>query len=277
MPFLKTLPHHWKPTDFDLSESRLREPILHIARTVCLLESRCDDYAAYLRAIVREREPEWRNAIDQWNTEECQHGEVLRRLCQRADADFRFDAFMTQYGLLVSYHAPTGKSVRGSVGAEMVSRCVVEALASTLYRVLADATEDPGCRRVFSALAQDEARHFGMFLKMLHAEAESVRGLGFWARLGHSLRRMLDLEDDQIMVASCVVRQRADASSHLRHEANWYLGQLYGLYRWKHLRYAAPMLLRTVNVRPTRPMAVLCTSLLWCAVRLRWLWARLFA
>lgn len=272
--FIKPLPNHWKPSDFDLSKIAVGEPVLHISKTVCLLESRCDDYADYLRAIFRDRDQAWNAAIDQWNSEECQHGVVLRHLSEAADADFRFREFMAHYESLVSYHAATGTSVRGSVGAELTARCVVEALASTLYRVLADATADPNCRQVFSALAQDEARHFGMFLKMLNSEAASVQGLGFLSRCGFAIRRMMDLEDAQIMMASRVVAQRADAPIRRSREANWYLGRLYDLYRWKHLRYAVQMLLQTVNLRPTRSLAVLCTSVLWVGIKLRGGWAR---
>jgi hypothetical protein len=276
MSFIKPLPNHWKPSDFLLSDSALGEPVLHISKTVCLLESRCDDYADYLRAIFCDRDQIWNAAIDQWNSEECQHGELLRLLCQAVDANFGFGPLMDRYETLVSYHEPNGKSVRGSVGAEMVSRCVVEALASTLYRVLADAADDPKCRLVFSSLAQDEARHFGMFLKMLDTESASVQGLGVLARCVHAVRRMVALEDAQIMVASCVVAQRSDTPIHQRLEANWYLLRLYGLYRWKHLRYAAKMLLQTVNVCPTRPLTVLYTLVLWVSIKVRWSWARVF-
>jgi hypothetical protein len=274
--FIKPLPNHWRPEDFELSAPVLSAPVLHVSKTVCLLESRCDDYADYLRAIFRDRDRGWTDAIDQWNSEECQHGELLRGLCRAADAGFLFGPLMARYESLVSYHAATGESARGSVGAELVSRCVVEALASTLYRVLADAVDDPECRLAFSALAQDEARHFGMFLKMLDAEAESIRGLGVVARCGHAVRRMLALEDSQIMVASCVVARRADAPIHRGREANWYLLRLYGLYRWKHLRYAARMLLRTIDVRPAPAVAFLCTLALWVGVKSRWAWARAF-
>jgi hypothetical protein len=274
MSFIKPLPKHWKPADFDLSGAEPGEPVLHISKTVCLLESRCDNYAEYLRAIFREREQKWSAAIDRWNFEECQHGELLRDLCESSDAAFRFGPSMANYESMVSYHAPTGQSARGSAGAELVCRCVVEALASTLYRVLADAVDDPDCRRVYSALAQDEARHFGMFSKMLNAEAAATGRLGFFARCAHAIRRMIDLEDGQIMMASCVVAGRAGTAVRPRAEANWYLLRLYGLYRWKHLRYATQMLLQTVRVRPSRPLAALGATLLWIGLKLRWLWAR---
>jgi hypothetical protein len=113
-----------------------------------------------------------------------------------------------------------------------------------------------------------------MFLKMLNAEAASAGKLGFFARCAHAIRRMRELEDGQIMVASYVVAERTATPVRLKAEANWYLLRLYGLYRWKHLRYAARMLLRTVHIRPNRPLAGLCASLLWTGLKLRWLWAR---
>jgi hypothetical protein len=75
-----------------------------------------------------------------------------------------FAATMQKYQALLSYHEPTGQSVRGSIAGELVARCVVEALASTLYDVLADAAPDVTTRVMYTTLAQDEARHLGMFL-----------------------------------------------------------------------------------------------------------------
>ncbi|MEM8733822.1 MAG: ferritin-like domain-containing protein, partial [Planctomycetota bacterium] len=246
----------------------LSPPLQHITKTVCLLESRCDDYADYLRAIFRTREPHWNQAIDQWNSEECQHGVMLRRLSEATDKAFPFDLSMAEYESHVSYHEANGESVRGSVAAEMVSRCVVEALASALYRVLSDAIEERSAASVFAALAQDEARHFGMFLKMLEMESESNE-VGFLARLRFAMSRMFELEDSQIIVASCVIAGRSTKRIRLRREANEYLASLYALYRWKHLRYAAKMLLRTVGARPRKLTLTAATSVLWIGVRFR--------
>jgi hypothetical protein len=273
--FLKPLSRHWNPEDFILPEIILNDPVRHVAKTVCLLESRCDDYADYLRAVFSERDGAWKAAVDHWNEEECQHGELLRRMSESVDSTFHFEEFMSRYQSLVSYHEPTGTSVRGSVGAELVSRCVVEALASTLYRVLADHCESPECKKVFSALAQDEARHFGMFLKMLNEECSASGRLGFFARSYHAVRRMMDLEDGQIMTASFIVGRRGTSPMHLQREANWYLGRLYALYRWKHLRYAARMLIQAVRLKPNRVLTLLATSVLWLGIALRGAWARL--
>ena len=65
--------------------------------------------------------------------------------------------------------------MRGSVADELVARCVVEALASTFYRVLRDACADALGRRLLATLSQDEARHYGMFAAML--QRGDVKGL----------------------------------------------------------------------------------------------------
>jgi len=267
--FIKPSPNHWKPDDFDFSSISVDESLLHITKTICLLESRCDDYAEYLLAIFRDRDENWTSAIRRWNAEECQHGVTLRKLCESRDKEFNFGDSMSEYESLVSYHAPTGESVRGSVAAELVSRCVVEALASTLYRVLADTATDSNVSAAYSALAQDEARHYGMFLKMLNAEAIGDPRIGFLARCSFALKRMLELEDAQIMIASCVVAGRANGRIKQRRESNWYLAKLYRLYRWNHLRYAVRMLLRVIGLRATDLIAWPATMLFWLAVKLR--------
>lgn len=273
--FIRPSPNHWKPDDFDLSNVNLGESLLHITKTICLLESRCDDYAEYLQAILRDRSDAWTSAISRWNFEECQHGVTLRAVCEAGDHDFDFDFCMSRYESLVSYHAPTGESVRGSVAAEMVSRCVVEALASTLYRVLADSTLDRNASAVYSALAQDEARHYGMFLKMLNAEGEKNPKIGILARCRFALQRMIELEDSQIMLASCVVAGRANNTIFQRREANWYLSRLYHFYRWGHLQYAVRMLLLTIDLRPTPFRVWTVTMVMWSAIRIRLLIANL--
>lgn len=273
--FIRPSPNHWKPGDFDLSSISLDESLLHITKTICLLESRCDDYAEYLQGILRDRSYAWTSAISRWNSEECQHGVTLRAVCEAGDHAFDFDSCMSSYKSLVAYHALTGESVRGSVAAEMVSRCVVEAFASTLYRVLADSTLDRNASAVYSALGRDEARHYGMFLKMLNTEALVNHGISVLARCRFALQRMLELEDAQIILASCVVAGRANSTIFRRREANWYLSRVYPFYHWRHLRCAARMLLLTVDLRAT-PFRVSIVSLgMWSAIKIRLLIATL--
>ena len=111
-----------------------------------------------------------------------------------------------------------------------------------------------------------------MFLTMLNEESKHET-ISFFTRLRFAVRRMRELEDSQIVVASCVVAGRSNRSIKLRREANDYLSGLYSLYRWSHLRIAAKMLLYTLGMRPRRPPVYLLTFILWSAVRARGLWA----
>jgi hypothetical protein len=188
------------------------------------------------------------------------------------------EALLRLYVADVPYHDNNGVSVRGSVGKELVARCVVEALASTYYRALADSVCEPTTRQTLAFLAQDEARHFGMFRRMLIEEREMDSRLTNFAIISTALKRMMALGDEQISYASWLVGQARDenkfeSTSHSiyfskRFEANVYAAKLYPLYRYKHLHYAAGMLLQIGNLRSAKVQHGLAMSL-WCGVRLR--------
>ena len=181
MRFLTPAARPWSPAQFPFYGAMGAVPrdVLHVLRTTALVEARADQYGDYLRAVFATRGELWRRAVDTWNAEERRHGEVLRRLCEAADAQFDFPRCQADYHAAVRYHDCDGQSVRGSVAGELVARCVVEALASTFYRVLHDAVADAAARAALQALAQDEARHYGMFRAMLVAE-EGVQGVLPW-------------------------------------------------------------------------------------------------
>lgn len=110
---------------------------------------------------------------------------------------------------------------------------------------------------------------------MLNAEAKGNPRIGVLARCRFALERMIELEDAQIMLASCVVAGRADDNIFRRREANWYLSRLYRFYRWGHLRYAVRMLLRTIDWRATPVLVWTVTMAMWSAIRIRSLMANL--
>lgn len=202
MAFLQTSSKPWFPNDFKLASTKeycIAPDIAHIVKTTSLLESRADQYSDYLRAVFTGRDRKWLSAIDQWNSEERQHGVVLRLLCEALPSDYDFESLMKEYTDRVPYHAVDGQSVRGSVAAELVARCFVEASASTFYRVLADATTDKTHRAIFITLSKDEARHFGMFTTMLMAEETHNQQLSLWQKIKAVGSRLFELEDAQIM------------------------------------------------------------------------------
>ncbi|MCQ4165663.1 ferritin-like domain-containing protein [Tahibacter harae] len=271
MSLLKPAARPLRSTDFAWSQllpAGYDAALLHILRTTALVESRADQYADYLRAVFAARGSEWRAAIDGWNREEREHGVVLRRLCEAADGEFGFDAALKAYLDGVDYHACDGISVRGSIAGELVARCVVEALASTFYRVLRDRCADPLGRAVLHALSQDEARHYGMFHAMLQAERARTP-LSLWQRLRVGLGRMLELSDDQIMFASWLV----DADSAPRYAchaaARRYNADLYPHYRFAHLHYAARLLCPALFGLRHDGLSRVFAAGLWLGVRAR--------
>jgi hypothetical protein len=277
MKFLKIARNHWHPADFDLSQMNrveVQEDILYISKVVALLESRSDQYAGYLHSVFHMKDSEWHEANKRWNFEEKQHGVVLRNLCEATDADFCFDDNISVYLSQVAYHSDhDGVSVRGSVAAELVARCVVEALASTLYRVLGDSVNNATYKAVFQALSRDEARHFGMFKSMLDAEHAAGKALSCFQRSLVALRRMLELEDDQIMFASCVAKGRPKEIYDRRFEANFYISRLYKYYRWRHLIFAGKLISLILTNRPSKAMQFSVGLILYVALKARWCWA----
>ncbi|MEO8671099.1 MAG: ferritin-like domain-containing protein [Tahibacter sp.] len=278
MQFLQPAARPWRVEALDyacIDGATIGPDVMHVLRATALVESRADQYSDYLRAVFAHRNADWNVAIDAWNRDERQHGVALRRLCESVDTEFNFTQCMKTYLATVDYHACDGVSVRGSVAGELVARCVVEALASTLYRVLSDAVRDPMSASILAYVAKDEARHYGMFRALLAAEESLTGPLGRWRRLRVGIGRMLEWSDDQIMRAAWVASDAFPAPYARRQIAHVYAASLYGHYRYEHLHYTARLLGRTL-LGSTSPL--LCDGLalgLWIGVKARWLLARL--
>jgi hypothetical protein len=261
-----------------IKTQQLSQNIQDIIATTALLESRAALYGDYLLATFAEKDVRWLNGIRQWTNEETNHGEILSRIAMQFGIRVAPETLLARYLADVPYHVNNGVSVRGSVGKELVARCVVEALASTYYRALADSVCEATTRQALAFLAQDEARHFGMFRRMLIEERNTDSRLTHFAIISTALKRMMALGDEQISYASWLVGQarnerKAESTSHLtlfskRLEANVYAAKLYPFYRYKHLHYAAGMLLQIGSLRSAKIQLCLAISL-WCGVRLR--------
>jgi hypothetical protein len=216
--------------------------LLAILKTTALVESRADQYAEYLHSVFWPRDHRWREAIERWNSEERQHGALLRQIVAAAEPTFDFNSAMKAYAATVPYHLCDGRSVRGSIAGELVARCVVEALASTFYRALRDslATSIPGA--ALAALARDEARHYGMFVAMLREEQEGPHALGRWRRCWIGLRRMTELGDQQIIGAYVAANAATANGEPPSVPSRRYAAALYPRYRFDHLQFAARLI-----------------------------------
>lgn len=242
MSFLKPASSPLRLIDFRMQgapELASDPGLLTILKTTALVESRADKYAEYLQAVFRPRDHRWREAIQRWNYEERQHGALLRELVAAADPAFDFDFAMQRYEVSVAYHVCDGSSVRGSIAGELVARCVVEALASTFYRTLADCLATSIAGAALTALARDEARHYGMFVAMLREEQDGPCALGHWQRCWVGLRRMIELGDQQIIGA--YIAATANGTPPWM-PSQRYAASLYPRYRLRHLLFAARLI-----------------------------------
>lgn len=248
MSFLKPALLPVRLCDFPMqNESELAADValMAILKTSALVESRADQYAHYLHAVFRDRDGRWHDAVEQWNSEERLHGALLRNVVVAADPAFDFDAAMQAYEAKVSYHACDGKSVRGSIGGELVARCVVEALASTFYRALRESlavTNPSAADAALAALARDEARHYGMFVAMLREEQKSPNALARWRRCWIGLRRMTELGDQQIIGAYVAVDAETANPGPAWMASQRYAAALYPRYRMAHLLFASRLI-----------------------------------
>jgi len=92
-----------------------------------MVERNGDDYGVYLRRVFAD-DPDFILKVDEWVSEETQHGMALGRWAQLADPGWDFEAAFARFksGYHLPFYTTTTKSVRGSQAGEMMARCIVE-------------------------------------------------------------------------------------------------------------------------------------------------------
>ena len=243
--------------------------LVGVVETTALVESRADQYAHYLLSVFAEK-PKWHSKIRLWNLEERQHGQSLRRWSEAANRCFDFESSYARYLDNVKYHMSTGRSVRGSIKDELVSRCVVEALASGYYAALHDSCDEPLLKDICNRLRQDEARHFSMFHGFLRETGGVTPGY-FLRALFVSLRRMAELDDEQIVYAAYCVGQYNKLDWHRcrKRVAAEYFVNLLQTYRWKHAYYICGLLLKIFDFGQGTVLHRLISTILYVLIRLK--------
>ncbi len=269
----------WDIGVLDLSRFKSKEiplSLIYVIKATCLLESRADLYSSYLLSVFQSKK-RWRQAIQVWNLEERQHGQALRKWCELVDPDFSFEKLYSGYISEVLYHREDGNSVRGSINGELIARCVIEALASGYYAAIRDTVEEPLLREICGRLSKDEARHYGMFYRFFR-EVQKTEPVGRWECIKIITKRILELEDDQIIYASYYVRYSGSQATYDRRiEARRYLNELYPIYRKRHLRYILSLILPILGFEKHRLAHRFLTVGVYLVVKVRLMTYRLYA
>jgi rubrerythrin len=156
---------HWHidQVDWDRFEpARVESALIPLVKAAAMVERNGTDYAIYLNRVFAD-DPDFQGAVDNWATEEVQHGDALGRWAMLADPTWDYEAAFARYKAGYSIPLDADASVRGSRTGELIARCMVETGTSSYYTALAEATDEPVLQQVCKLIAADEYRHFKLF------------------------------------------------------------------------------------------------------------------
>ena len=106
-----------------------------------------------------------------WEPEELQHGAALKRYVQTAwpafDWEQAYRGFFAEYSGTCSLEA-----LEPSHSLELAARCVVETGTSSLYRMIAEASDEPVLSDLAEHIAADEVRHYKHFYRYFRKYCE---------------------------------------------------------------------------------------------------------
>src|SRR3990167_9383383 len=135
----------WKFEDINWSlfdQSKVNPEILRVIKAGSVVEHNGADYGLYLKNVFRE-DSLFLKEIEAWSKDEIKHGKTLAEWVKLADPSYNFeDRFKACVeGFPIDTEAK--ESIRGSCGAELLTRCMVEIGTSSFYTAMKDATDEP--------------------------------------------------------------------------------------------------------------------------------------
>ena len=235
--------------------------LLPLVKAAAMVERNGSDYAVYLNRVFAD-DPAFRQAADNWATEEVQHGDALGRWATLADPSWDYQAAFARYK--AGYHLPLDAtaSIRGSRTGELIARCMVETGTSSYYTALAEAADEPVLRQICKHIAADEFRHYKLFYD--HMRRYLVReNLGVVRRLRVALGRIGESEDDELAFAWHCANQPASVKFDRARCTAAYMGRAMVFYRLRHIERGTGMILKAIGLKPRGRLSDLATTLAW--------------
>lgn len=262
---------HWTLDDIrwqDFDASRVDPEILRAVKAASLVEFAAPDYVTYLCNVFADR-PHVQQLIRRWGEEEIQHGHALARWAELADPSFSFDAAFARFQAGYSIPKDEMHSVRGSQGAELIARCVVESGTSSYYTAIKDASAEPVLKQIAANIAADEFRHYKLFYDEFHALDGAKPS---WIeRLRVALGRVAEADDDELAQAYFAANTPNDGSVIYERArfASAYAARAAMLYRRQHLERLVAMVGKAVGLKPHGLLMSGIAKLAWVFWRLR--------
>lgn len=241
---------HWTQDDIPwdrFDPAKVDPDILKIVKAASMVERNGDDYAVYLCNVFSD-DPQFQDVARAWAVEEVQHGDVLGRWAEMADASFHFDACFKTFTDGYKLPLDATKSVRGSRAGELVARCIVEVGTSSYYTALANAAEEPVLKAICKRIAADELRHYKLFYSHLR-DYLAKEELNQWQRLKVALARIVESEDDELAYAYYAANGAGEPYNREKF-AREYMRRAYRYYRPSVIDRGIAMTLKAVGLKP---------------------------
>jgi hypothetical protein len=255
---------HWRIEDVgweDFDPARVDPDVVPLVKAAAMVERNGTDYGLYLNNVFHD-DPDFRQAADNWATEEVQHGEALGRWATLADPPWDFAAAFGRYRAGFKLPLDAVQSIRGSRTGELIARCMVETGTSSYYTALGEAAEEPVLQRICRLIAADEFRHFKLFYD--HMRRYLAReNIGLLRRLRIAAGRIGESEDDELAFAFHCSNEDAESAYAHDHCIAAYMGRAIPYYRYRHVERGMGMILKSVGLPPRGRLSDIAARLAW--------------
>ena len=222
--------------------------LVPLVKAAAMVERNGTDYAIYLNNVFAD-DPDFRQAVDNWATEEVQHGDALGRWAMLADPGWDFAVAFARYKAGYQIPLDATASVRGSRTGELIARCMVETGTSSYYTALAEGAAEPALRQICQLIAADEYRHFKLFYDHMRRYLGREH-ISFLRRLRIAAGRITESEDDELAFAYHCGNEPVDRPYDHASCIAAYMGEAMAMYRFRHIHRAMGMVLKSVGLRP---------------------------
>jgi rubrerythrin len=261
---------HWKIDDVawdGFQPGHVDPALVPLVKAAAMVERNGTDYAIYLNNVFGD-DPDFRQAVDHWATEEVQHGDALGRWAMLADPAWDFMQAFDRYKAGYQVPLEATQSVRGSRTGELIARCMVETGTSSYYTALADSTSEPVLRQVCQLIAADEYRHFKLFYDHMRRYLGREH-ISFPRRLRIAAGRITESEDDELAFAYHCGNEPDSTPYDHRRCIGAYMGKAMSMYRFRHIERSMGMVFKSVGLTPRGRLSGLAAKLAWRLMRRR--------
>ncbi|MBS0272102.1 MAG: ferritin-like domain-containing protein [Proteobacteria bacterium] len=245
------LSQKWKYEDIDWSlfdSSKVNPEIVRIIKAGSVIEHNGSDYGRYLNNVF-ENDPVLRKEIQSWSADEIKHGKVLADWVKLADPSYDFEARFKAYVKGFPIDTQTKESIRGSCGAELLTRCMVEIGTSSFYTAVKDATDEPLLKQICAKIAADELRHYKLFYK--HFQRYQVKEqLNFFKRFKVTMSRLLLGEQDDELPFAYYIANCETAPYNRLHYTKAYSQIVYSCYKKIHIDRGMALFCKAIGTNP---------------------------